>query len=63
LTEEPVHVINMLIEDAKESNKELWLVFQDMKKAFDSVSLTALRAAMKRIKLPEITIKIILNLF
>ena len=34
-----------------------------MKKAFDSVSLTALKAAMERIKLPEITIKLILNLF
>jgi hypothetical protein len=62
-TEEPVHIINMLMEDAKENSKELWLVLQDMKKAFDSVSLTALKAAMERIKLPEITIKIILNLF
>src|SRR6185295_7780076 len=62
-TEEPVHIINMLMEDAKESNRELWLVFQDMKKAFDSVSLTALKTAMERIKLPEITIRLILNLF
>ena len=62
-TEEPVHIINTIIEDAKENKKELWLLLQDMKKAFDSVSLEALRAAMKRIKLLELTIGLILNLF
>ena len=62
-TEEPVHIMNTIIEDAKENNKELWLVLQDMKKAFDSVLLEALKAAMRRIKLPEITIRLILNLF
>ena len=62
-TEEPVHIINTIIEDAKENKKELWLLLQDMKKAFDSVSLEALKAAMKRIKLPELTIGLILNLF
>ena len=62
-TEKPVHIVNTIIEDAKESNKELWLVLQDMKKAFDSVSLEALKMAMKRIKLPEVTTRLILNLF
>ena len=62
-TEEPVQILNALMEDAKESNKELWLVFQDMKKAFNSVSLKGLKKAMLRIKVPEITIELILNLF
>jgi hypothetical protein len=62
-TEEPVQILNALMEDAKESNKELWLVFQDMKKAFDSVSLKGLKKALLRIKVPEITIELILNLF
>jgi hypothetical protein len=62
-TEEPVHIMNMIMEDAKDNNKELWLVLQDMKKAFDSVSLTALKLAMERIKLPKVVIKLILNLF
>ena len=62
-TEEPVHIINALMEDAKENNNELWLVLQDMKKAFDSVSLIALKKAMKRIKLPGKIIAMILNLF
>ena len=62
-TEEPVHIINTLMEDAKDNNKELWLVFQDMKKAFDSVSLQALDLAMRRLKMPERIINFILNLF
>ena len=62
-TEEPVHIVNAIMEDAKEKNKELWLVLQDMKKAFDSVSLVALEKAMKRVKLPEVTISLIINLF
>src|ERR1043165_2814272 len=63
LTEEPVHIINALIEDAKDNKKELWLVFQDMKKAFDSVSLVALDLALKRLKIPKTAITFILNLF
>ena len=51
------------MKDAKDNNKELWLVLQDMKKAFDSVLLEALELAMKRIKMPEITIAFILDLF
>ena len=55
--------MNALIEEAKENGEDLWLLFQDMKKAFDSVPLEGLRLALKRIKLPEITIKFIMNLF
>ena len=62
-TEEPVHIINALMEDAKDNNKELWLVFQDMKKAFDSVSLQALDLTMKRLRMSKRTINFILNLF
>ena len=62
-TEEPVHIVNAIMEDAKDNNKELWLVLQDMKKAFDSVSLEALKLAMERIKIPKVIIIFILNLF
>src|SRR5690348_5364156 len=51
------------MEDAKDNNKELWLVLQDMKKAFDSVSLKSLDLAMRRLKFPQKTITFILNLF
>jgi len=53
----------MIIEEAKEKNKEVWILLQDMKKAFDSVPLESLKLALQRIKIPENTIKYILNLF
>jgi ribonuclease HI len=62
-TEEPVHIINAIMEDAKEKGQELWLVFQDMKKAFDSVSLESLDLALKRIKFPQKVITFIMELF
>ena len=62
-TETPVYVLNNLIEDAKENQREMWIIFQDMKKAFDSVSLKALKLALERIKIPIITINLILSLF
>ena len=39
-TETPVHILNSIMEYAKEEKKELWLLFQDMSKAFDSVLYT-----------------------
>ena len=36
-TEEPIHILNSFLEEAHEKKKEMWLLFQDMKKAFDSV--------------------------
>ena len=62
-TEEPVHIINAIMEDARDNKKELWLVLQDMKKAFDSVSLVALDLVLKRLKLPKTAITFILNLY
>ena len=41
----------------------MWILFQDMCKAFDSVSLSSLELAMNRLKLPSKIIKIIINLF
>jgi hypothetical protein len=62
-TEQPVHILNMIMEEAKEKNKELWILLQDMKKAFDSVSLESLELALQRVKIPRKTIEYILNLF
>ena len=55
--------MNNLIEEAREKNKEIWILFQDMKKAFDSVSLKMLEKALERIKIPASTKKFLLNLF
>ena len=62
-TETPVHILNSIMEYAKEEKKELWLLFQDMSKAFDSVPLHMLSIALRRIKLPESAISFIINLF
>ena len=62
-TEQPVHILNMIMEEAKEKDKEVWILLQDMKKAFDSVSLESLELALRRIKIPKKTTKYILNLF
>ena len=49
-TESPIHILSMIIEEAKEKNKELWLMLQDIKKAFDSVNLQSLDLVLQRIK-------------
>ena len=50
LTKSPIYILSMIIKKAKEKNKELQLMLQDMKKAFDSVSLQSLDLALQRIK-------------
>ena len=42
-TLEPLGIINTIIEDARASNKkELWIMFQDMSKAYDRVNPSCL---------------------
>src|SRR6266487_4099456 len=55
--------MNNLLEDARQKNKEIWILFQDMKKAFDSVSLKMMEKALERIKVPNLLIKFLLNLY
>ena len=62
-TASPIHLLNNIFEDSKQKNKELWVLFQDMRKAFDSVGLKILKKALIRIKLPEGTISLIMSLF
>src|SRR5947199_1842135 len=37
-THEPIHILNAIMEDARESKKELWILMQDMSKAYDLVN-------------------------
>ncbi|GBB86825.1 hypothetical protein RclHR1_13270007 [Rhizophagus clarus] len=62
-TFEPIRMINEIIQDAKENNKELWLLSQDLGKAYDCVNIFILEKAMERIKIPSNFIKIISSLF
>ena len=62
-TQEPIHLLNNICEEAREKKKELWICFQDTAKAFDTVNLEMLQKAMERIKIPTKAIKFIINLF
>ena len=59
----PTRILNALIEDATENKKELWVLFQDLSKAYDRVNGYMLDLAMQRIKLPLAARDFILNLF
>jgi len=59
----PIHILNNVIEDAIQKNNELWIAFQDMRKAFDSVSMTVLELTIKRIWFPEKLITFIKHLY
>ncbi|KAG9307735.1 hypothetical protein G9A89_023300 [Geosiphon pyriformis] len=49
----PVFAIGSVIEDALEKNREVWLVLQDMHKAYDSVGWHHLKASLQHIKMCE----------
>ena len=51
------------MEDAREIKQELWIVLQDMKRAFDSVSWEMLQKAMRRIRIPEEYITLYRNIY
>ena len=58
---EPIHTLNCILEDAREHNKELWMLFQDMSKAYDRVNRNFLFKAMARLRIPEDFISLIKN--
>jgi len=60
-TIEPIHILNNIMEEAREKSKEVWILLQDMSKAYDLVNRENLWKAMRRIKLPDQFIKIIEN--
>ncbi len=62
-TFEPIRIINEIIQDANENNKELWILSQDLGKAYDRVNIHMLEKAMKRLKIPDSFTKLITNLF
>nr|CAG8624578.1 11456_t:CDS:2 [Entrophospora candida] len=62
-TFEPIRIINEIIEDAHEKNKEIWILFQDLSKAYDHVNIYMLEKALSHIKIPSSFCKPILSLF
>src|SRR5215216_8007002 len=53
----------MLLEDANENKKDIWILLQDLSKAYDRVDLKFLKLALQRIKLPTLASTLIINLF
>src|SRR5436305_2203138 len=62
-TDIPIHLLNSIIEEIRDNNDKLWIIFQDMTKAFNSIELMPLNKAMERIKISEIMREFIIDLF
>src|SRR2546421_95050 len=62
-TLEPLRIDNAILEDARASKKELWILFQDMSKAYDRVNVHMLDMVMQRIQFPVALRSILVNLF
>ncbi|GET55575.1 ribonuclease H-like domain-containing protein [Rhizophagus irregularis DAOM 181602=DAOM 197198] len=60
---DPIVVLESIIHDAHVNKSPLWILSQDISKAFDSVDLKMLRFALDRIKLSASATKFILSLF
>ena len=58
-----IHILNNVIEDAIQKNNELWIAFQDIRKAFDLVGMTTLELTMRRIQFTKMLIKFIKHLY
>jgi hypothetical protein len=59
----PINVLEAIINDANKHNKPLFILQQDISKAFDSIDTNMLTLAMARLKIPHSFIKLILQLF
>ncbi len=62
-TDIPIHILNGIMEEARDNKQELWIIFQDMAKAFDSVGLIPLAKTLERIKIPNNIISFIIDNF
>ena len=58
-TQEPIHLLNILMENARIQDKELWILFQDMSKAYDRVNRKLLFKALERIRIPTAFINLL----
>jgi len=64
-TKDPIHILQALMEDSREFKKEQWIVFQDMKRCFDSVNCAPdgmLSRGLRRLRVPEGFIRLCENI-
>jgi hypothetical protein len=71
-TLEPLHIVNNILEfhrlnkklqEHDHNHNHLYMLFQDMSKAYDRVNIFMLRKTMTRLRIPSLFINIIINLF
>ena len=62
-TFDPIHIIDNIKHDAIINKSELWVLLQDMSKAYDRVNVFTLVKAMERLRIPFGFINIIMKLF
>src|SRR6266498_2144717 len=60
---DPIQILNSIILHSHSSKSPLWILSQDISKAFDSIDLSMLNLAMTRLKIPLACRRLILNLF
>ncbi|KAF9121245.1 hypothetical protein BG015_005876, partial [Linnemannia schmuckeri] len=56
MTKDPIHILNSVLEDAREYKKEVWVLLQDMRRCFDSVSCQRggmLELGLRHLKIPN----------
>ncbi|CAG8794921.1 11356_t:CDS:1, partial [Gigaspora margarita] len=49
--------------DAAVNGKEMWLLSQDISKAYNSIHIPVLRKALERIRVPDSLTNLIVNIF
>ena len=52
-TFEPFRIIDNILYDVKQHNKEIWILFQDMSKAYNRINIFMMHHALNRLKLPN----------
>jgi ribonuclease HI len=62
-TNDVIYTLHYMMEYATQQKEELWVLFQDMKKAFDSVDPAALMLSLKRLRIPSEYIKLHQNIY
>ncbi|CAB4415499.1 unnamed protein product [Rhizophagus irregularis] len=65
-TDVPIEMLDAIIHQHKydpSDDQELWIVSQDISKAFDSMDLNMLKLTLERLQFPALLVQFILNLF
>lgn len=58
----PIIALNNMIEDTKDNNRRLWILLQNIRRAFDSVLLGLMKKSLYRLNFSELLIDTILTL-